>query len=215
MYRAEEDYLKIIYKLNIEEKKDFVKTANIAEETGNANPTVNEMVKRLAAKKMIKFIRYKGVYLTDKGLFEAKRLVRNHRLWEVFLSEKLNFSWELVHDEAERLEHASSNELMDRIDNFLNEPDYCSHGNAIPKRNGFVPPLCNQSLKSLQKGAHMIVKRVFDEPSFLSFMNENDIKIGSQIKVLEKDDFSGIIKTLIDGREQMFSSDIASKIYGD
>lgn len=215
MHRAEEDYLKIIFKLTVERDKKLAKTTDIAMLIGNTDQTVNEMVKRLANKKMITFIRYKGVSLTPKGLKEAMRLVRNHRLWEVFLVEKLDYSWADVHDEAEKLEHASSNTLIDRIDRFLDRPDYCVHGNAIPRHDGSMPKTYNQSLNDLRVDDTMVVRRVVDEPGFLEHMDRYEIGIGSTIRVVAKDDFNGVIKVDVDGRSRVFSNTIAERIYGD
>lgn len=215
VHRAEEDYLKIIFKLTVEQNRKLAKTTEIAMLIGNTDQTVNEMVKRLAKKKMIEFIRYKGVSLTKEGLKEAVRLVRNHRLWEVFLVEKLNYSWADVHDEAERLEHASSDMLIDRIDHFLGRPDHCVHGNAIPRRDGSLPKRSDRSLNDLKVDGSMVVRRVVDEPGFLEHMDRYDIGIGTTIKVVEKDDFNGIIKVDVDGTQIVLSDTIAERIYGN
>lgn len=215
MHRAEEDYLKTIYKQTVEAENDLVKTTDIAAAMGFTDQTINEMVKRLAKKKMIVFIRYKGVYLTNEGLKEAKRLVRNHRLWEVFLMKKLNYSWEEVHDEAENLEHASSEKLMDHIDAFLNSPHYCVHGNAIPKKDGSVEPTCKKTLKTIDVHNIFRVRRVTDQPMLLKYLSDNKIHTGTQIKVLEKDDLNELMKVVVDQKEIILSYKIAEKIFGE
>ena len=214
MHRAEEDYLKIIYKLTVESERPIVKNNEVSEATGYTDQTVNEMIKRLAKKKMVTYVPYKGVNLTKKGIIEAKRLVKNHRLWEVFLVEKLNYSWTEVHDEAENLEHASSDVLMSRIDAFLNHPDYCVHGNAIPHDTGLMEKTAKNPLSDLSIDTTMTVKRVVDEPKLLNYLDEINIHLGTKITVLEKDDFNGIIKVLINDEIVMLSALIAKKIFG-
>lgn len=214
MHRAEEDYLKTIYKLTVERDRKLARTTDIATAVGNTDQTVNEMVKRLAKKRMVTFMRYRGVSLTTDGLQEAERLVRNHRLWEVFLVEKLDYSWTDVHDEAEKLEHASSEELIDRIDRFLGRPDYCVHGNAIPRPDGSQPETSQRSLKDLDPGAVMTVGRVIDERTFLEHMDRYRIRIGSRIRVVAKDDFNGVLTVDVDGKQSVISTSIANRIYG-
>lgn len=215
MHRAEEDYIKTIYKQTIEAEKEMVKTTDIALAMGFTDQTVNEMVKRLAKKKMIEFIRYKGVFLTKKGTEEAIRLVRNHRLWEVFLVSKLDYLWTEVHDEAEDLEHASSDKLMDAIDKFLKEPTHCVHGNAIPKKDGSKAETFNKALISFNVGDELIVKRVVDQPVLLKYLSDNNIFIGANVKVVNKDDFNGIMQVLINEKKLVLSTTVTDKIFGE
>ncbi len=215
MHRAEEDYLKTIYKLTVEDEKELVKTTVIADIIGSTDQTVNEMIRRLAKKRMVNFIRYKGVSLTKWGVTEAMRLIRNHRLWEVFLVEKLGYAWTEVHDEAELLEHAASDMLMDKIDKFLNRPEYCVHGNAIPKKNGVVPETCKDSLNTLSVGETMVIKRVIDQPVYLKYFSDQKILIGSKATILEKDAFNEIMRVSVDQQELVLANTIADKIFGE
>lgn len=215
MHRAEEDYLKIIFKLTTEENRTLVKTNEITEITGYTDQTVNEMVKRLEKKKMLTFYPYKGVSLTSKGEKEAKRLVRNHRLWEVFLVEKLGYSWADVHDEAENLEHASSNLLMDQIDQFLNYPQYCVHGNAIPRKTGEMGVTPQQSLFSGDEEKRYTVKRVLDQAQFLQYLNQEKITLGTEVKIIKKDEFNHMLTIETNGKEINISQQIAEKIFVD
>jgi len=214
MHRAEEDYLKIIYKHTIEADLEVVKTSVIANIMHSTNQTVNEMVRRLAKKKMATFLRYKGIKLTAEGLIEAIKLVRNHRLWEVFLVQKLNYSWITAHDEAEKLEHVSSDYLMDKIDKLLDYPQYCIHGNVIPSVHGILPKTCKFPLLSANINDSIIVERVFDQHDFLAFMDKENIRIGSKITVIARDDFNGVIDILIDGKATTLSTYVASNIFG-
>lgn len=215
MHRAEEDYLKIIYKLTIEIEKELTKTSEIAQVIGFTDQTVNEMVKRLAKKKVIMFLPYKGVYLTKKGMQEAKRLVRNHRLWEVFLVSNLHYSWIDAHKEAERLEHASSDMLIDRMDVFLNYPSHCVHGNAIPQKDGALLPTWKQALSEINTQQTFVVKRVVEQPDLLVYLDEHKIEMDSQIAMLEKDAYNQTIKIRVKNEEMILSSAIAAKIFGE
>jgi len=132
---AEENYLKAIYKLSNRDVS-AVSTNRIAHEMSTSAASVTDMVKRLAEKNMVGYEKYKGVKLTENGLEKAKSMIRNHRLWEVFLVEKLNFGWDEIHDLAEELEHIGSVELIARLDNFLGNPKFDPHGDPIPDAKG-------------------------------------------------------------------------------
>lgn len=215
MHRAEEDYIKYIYKLTIEANKDIVKNNELSELLGFTNQSVNEMVKRLEKKKLLTFVPYKGVQLTKKGILEAKRLVRNHSLWEVFLVTKLGYSWEEVHVEAEKLEHVGSNELVERLYNYLDKPDYCVHGNAIPRSDGSIPTTYNLNLVSLEKDDNFIIKRVIDHPNLLTYLRKHNLELNKILKITAKDEFNGVISVLLNKKELEVPYIVAEKIYGE
>lgn len=215
MHRGEEDYIKYIYKLTIEANKDLVKNSDLSELFGFTNQSVNEMVKRLAKKKLVDFIPYKGVKLTNKGIEEAKRLVRNHSLWEVFLVEKLGYSWEEVHKEAEGLEHVGTNQLIERLYNFLDKPDYCVHGNAIPRLDGTIATTYNLSLNDAKKNDSFIIKRVIDHPNLLKYLKDNSLELHKVVKVIEKDEFNGYLKISFELKELDIPFIVAEKIFGE
>jgi DtxR family Mn-dependent transcriptional regulator len=214
MHRAEEDYIKNIYKLTVEKQRKMVKNNELAEVLGFTDQTVNEMIKKLASKKLISFIPYKGVSLTNKGLAESIRLVRNHRLWEVFLVNHLNYKWTEVHEEAEKLEHASSELLIENLFKYLDEPAYCVHGNAIPQLDGHVAKTYNFSLTECEPNDTFILKRVMDQPKLLSFLDEKDIRLQSVLKVVEKDAFNAMIKISVEDQQFYISFVIADKLFG-
>jgi len=214
VHRAEEDYIKNIYKLTVEKQRKMVKNNELAEVLGFTDQTVNEMIKKLASKKLISFIPYKGVSLTKKGLAESIRLVRNHRLWEVFLVNHLNYEWADVHEEAEKLEHASSVLLIENLFKYLDEPAYCVHGNAIPQLDGRVSKTFNLSLSECHINDTFILKRVMDQPKLLKFLDDKNIKLQSVFKVVEKDEFNAMIKVLCDDQLIDMSMVIADKIFG-
>ena len=132
--KAEENYLKAIFKLSGKEKST-VSTNSIAEELQTKASSVSDMVKKLSEKDLINYVKYQGVSLTSTGNFLAVHIVRKHRLWEVFLVNHLNFKWDEVHDIAEQLEHIKSPELVSRLDAFLNYPNFDPHCDPIPNEN--------------------------------------------------------------------------------
>lgn len=193
MYRSEEDYLKKIYELSIESSRNIVKTSELAEELGFTDQSINEKIKQLVAKDLVVFEPYKGVSLTKKGSSEALRMVRAHRIWEVFLANSLGYSWSDVHDKAEDLEHASSIELINRLYLFLDSPAYCLHGNPIPNLKGKMARIADISIADLQTGTEFTLQRVIDNKSLLLFLEENDIKLYDHFLIEENNEFTSII----------------------
>lgn len=188
MHRSEEDYLKVIYEITINTNNKTVKSSDIAEELGFTIQSVNEKIKRLDNKGYIKFVPYKGVTLTKKGLTESIRMVRSHRIWEVFLIEKLGYKWHQVHDIAENLEHAADDELIERIFKFIGEPEYCVHGNPIPTFSGNVSVIYKKNLNTFNVGEIFVLKRVFDNKNLLITLNDLGVKMQDEFEVTNKDD---------------------------
>lgn len=212
MYRAEEDYIKLIYTLTIEIPKVLVKTSELAKTLNHSNQTVIEMVKKLESKEFLEYIPYQGVKLTDKGEEEALRIIRAHRVWEVFLTEKLGFNWDDVHEEAELLEHASSKRIIDRLYSYLNEPSFCQHGNPIPDQDGKIKIIPSTSLEDFSGSGNFKIQRVLDEKDVLEFLNVNNLSIGSVIQINKLDINNNL---LISGKKQIYiNKQIASSIFG-
>lgn len=210
--QAEENYLKAIFKLSGKEQRS-VSTNSIAEELQTKASSVSDMVKKLSEKNLINYIKYKGVSLTKEGLALAVHIVRKHRLWEVFLVNHLNFKWDEVHDIAEQLEHIQSPELVARLDTFLKHPNYDPHGDPIPNARGEFPkttaiPLSEVKLSSKGK----VVAVEMDEPSFLKYLDKLNISIGTQVVVLEFNDFDNSIDIKIDNVQRHISLDVAKNI---
>ena len=132
---AEEDYLKLIYELTYEANQELTKPKRIAEVFNYTEQSVNEMIKKLLEKELVLFFPYKGVKLTDKGKHEAIGMIRIHRVLEVFLIEKLNYEWQDIHEEVENLEHAVSEELIERLNEYLGYPQFCPHGTRFQTRS--------------------------------------------------------------------------------
>lgn len=164
-----EDYLKAIYELGGESK--LINNKDIGQVLAVSAASVTEMSAKLLKEGYITHIPYQGVQLSKKGMQVASRMIRKHRLWEVFLVECLGFSWDAVHEEAERLEHHSSEELMDRLERFLGYPKTDPHGGIIPDRNGHVLPFAKAYLGDLMVGDHFIIKEVEDEADFLKYLS--------------------------------------------
>ncbi|MBI9040341.1 metal-dependent transcriptional regulator [Lutibacter sp.] len=186
---SEENYLKVIHNLELTNSKN-VSTTLIANELQTKASSVTDMLKKLADKKLVNYEKYKGVTLTKQGEIIALNVVRKHRLWEVFLVDKLNFNWDEVHEVAEQLEHIKSDQLIDRLDAFLNYPTKDPHGDPIPTKNGKMP-LDNSILLS---DAHAdIVYEVScvkdNSKSLLQFLDKHAITINSEITIVDKFDF--------------------------
>ena len=210
--QAEENYLKAIFKLSGKEKKS-VSTNAIADELLTKASSVSDMVKKLSEKGLINYVKYQGVSLSNEGYLLAVHIVRKHRLWEVFLVNQLNFKWDEVHDIAEQMEHIKSPELVSRLEAFLNHPNYDPQGDPIPNASGEFPkttaiPLHEIRLNSTGK----VVGVQTDEPHFLKYLNKLNISIGTQVEVLELNDFDNSIDIKIDNVQRHISIDVAKNI---
>ena len=182
---TEENYLKAIYRISLNKKLKISPTA-IADEMGVSAASVIDMIKKLSEKKLISYDKVKGAKLLERGQKEAVAIIRNHRLWEVFLLEKLNYSWDEIHDIAEQLEHEKHPELADRLDAFLGHPEYDPHGDPIPKSNGDIPTTVKTLLSEIEIGKSCRVVAVKDTSSvFLQYLVQLSVNIGTKIKVLD------------------------------
>ncbi len=213
MTLSEENYLKAIYHLSAA-SPDGVTTNSIAEKMETKASSVTDMLKKLAVKKLITHRKYQGVLLTDQGRKAAKMIVRKHRLWEVFLVEKLHFTWDEVHDIAEQLEHIKSEKLVDRLDEFLGFPTHDPHGDPIPNASGEIKKVEKYLLADLapeQKGICAGVKDT--SADFLKYLNRNGIGLGSEITILAREDFDKSLRVSVDGAELQLSQKISENIF--
>lgn len=186
---TEENYLKALYKLQ-EASPDGVATSSLAQALGVHPPSVTDMLKRMAVKKLVSYQKSKGSRLTEKGKQAAIGIVRKHRLWEVFLVEKLRFGWDEVHELAEQLEHINSDELINRLDQFLGSPKADPHGDPIPDANGVLPKTKAVALSSMVAGQEGIFTGVGDHsPAFLNYLDKTGLSLGDKIKVISIEDF--------------------------
>lgn len=183
--QTEENYLKGIYKLS-EKTEKTVNTNAIANEMNTTAASVTDMLQKLSAKELIHYERYRGVTLTEKGNRAATQLVRKHRLWEVFLVEKLQYTWDEVHELAEQLEHIQSSDLVDRLDIFLGNPKFDPHGDPIPDAEGKFTFRKQIELSEMDAGETGVVVGVQDHSSaFLKYLDLLGLVLGTQVKVLE------------------------------
>jgi len=206
---AEEDYLKAIWtiSLNTNEKAS---TNAIADEISTSAASVSDMLRKLQEKELIKYEKYKGVELSEKGNKLATSIIRKHRLWEAFLVNKLDFNWGEVHDVAEQLEHIKSVELVDKLDSFLGFPKFDPHGEPIPTKDGEIPTTNTIPLNELQAGTKGKVMGVtLDEKSFLDYLTQLNISIGTKIELLEKIGFDQSLSLKIENTNQHISNDVA------
>ena len=210
---SEENYLKAIYHLELDADKG-ISTNAIAKKLETKASSVTDMIKKLSDKEVVVYKKYKGVKLTGLGKKTAANIVRKHRLWEVFLVEKLNFSWDEVHDVAEQLEHIKSQKLVDQIDALLGFPTHDPHGDPIPDKDGNLKIIDKSLLSTLSKNESGVCVGVDDSSSdFLKFLDKKGITLGKQITVLEREDFDDSLSILIEEKKLSISNKIANNLY--
>lgn len=210
---SEENYLKIIYHLTAFSECE-ISTNAIAEKMETKPSSVTDMLKKLAEKELVNYVKYQGVSLTEKGKLSAKMIVRRHRLWECFLVEKLDFSWDEVHDVAEQLEHIKSEKLINKIDEFLNFPTEDPHGDPIPNAKGQIANIKKRLLSEFEKNQIGICVGVKDTSSdFLKYLDKQEISLGSEIEILEQESFDSSFRIRVGTKEMTISNKIASNLY--
>lgn len=198
---TEENYLKAIFSLNLDRDEPDLGTNEIAEYMGNSPATVSSKLKTLRTKKLINYKKYGDITLTDTGNEIALLVIRKHRLWETFLYEKMDFSWDEIHDVAEQLEHIKSKKLVDNIDRLLEYPKYDPHGDPIPNANGEIRKFHKKSLaKAPLNNKYKVVAVKDTSKGFLKYVSELGIKINTSITVKERREFDGSMLVKI-GRE--------------
>ena len=211
--QSEENYIKAIYHLATDSKKG-ISTNAIAKKLETKASSVTDMIKKLSDKKVVVYKKYQGVTLTDFGKKTAANIVRKHRLWEVFLVEKLNFSWDEVHEVAEQLEHIKSPKLINELDAFLGYPKRDPHGDPIPDGEGNLQVIEKSLLSTLIKGESGVCVGVDDSSSeFLQFLDKQGIALGKQLKIVSIEPFDGSLQIEIDNQLLSISSKIASNLY--
>jgi len=210
---SEENYLKTIYHLtNLSDSE--VSTNAISEMMETKASSVTDMLKKLAEKDLVNYKKYQGVSLTEEGKLLAKMIVRKHRLWEVFLVEKLDFSWDEVHDIAEQLEHIKSEKLINKLDDFLGNPTEDPHGDPIPDAQGRMAKTDKQLLSDLAVNQIGICVGVKDSSAdFLKYLDKQGIALGSKIEIMAKETFDLSIKIKVDFKELTISNKIASNLF--
>ncbi|NUQ23711.1 MAG: metal-dependent transcriptional regulator [Saprospiraceae bacterium] len=212
---TEENYLKAIFKIAEKEEGRPVNTNAISTEMKTTAASVTDMLNRLSKKELIHYEKYKGVTLTIKGGRLATLLVRKHRLWEVFLVEKLHFSWDEVHDMAEELEHIQSEELVERLDDYLGRPKFDPHGDPIPDAEGNFTFRKQAPLADLHQGEKGIVVGVQDHSTaFLQYLDRLQLSLGAQVTVVERFDYDESMKIALNGdKEHIVSKKVSQNLF--
>lgn len=210
---TEENYLKAIYHLSGPDHT-VVSTNGIAEVTNTKAASVTDMLRKLSDKKLINYVKYQGVTLTDTGLKAAVNIIRKHRLWEVFLVEKLGFKWDEVHDIAEELEHINSAALIDRLDDFLGNPASDPHGDPIPDRTGNFKHKKLIRVSELGQEEQGTISGVSEHSSvFLKHLEKLGLTLGTRITICEVNEFDGsIILLAANSEERTISREVAKNI---
>ena len=213
MTHSEENYLKVIYHLSLNPSQGITTNA-IANVMESKPSSVTDMVQKLAEKGLVAYKKYQGVSLTDKGRQNALMIVRKHRLWEVFLVEKLDFSWDEVHDVAEQLEHIKSEKLTNKLEEFLEFPTEDPHGDPIPDRNGKIAKVDKKLLSEIAIGTKSICVGVKDSsPTFLQYLDKQQIALGSELEVVARENFDHSLTLLVNSKEVIVSSKIAANLF--
>ncbi|MDB5286602.1 MAG: iron-dependent repressor [Mucilaginibacter sp.] len=208
---TEENYLKAIYKLSVQTGN--VSTNQIAASLATKASSVTDMLRKLADKLLINYTRYQGVSLTQTGEKVAVNIIRRHRLWEYFLVEKLNFKWDEVHDMAEEMEHISSTELIDRLDEFMGFPARDPHGDPIPDCNGNFKINDLKPISAIPVHSGGVISGVRDHSSaFLQYLEKQELTIGKKITVKEIISYDNTVVLQMDNKNLHISRDVANNL---
>lgn len=207
---AEENYLKALYKLG--GKSNEVQTNALADKLSTKASSVTDMMKKLSDKKLVNYEPYKGVSLTKEGYLIALNVVRKHRLWEVFLVDKLAFKWDEVHEIAEQLEHIQSAELIEKLDEFLDYPKFDPHGDPIPDKDGKIYQHLEITLSQLEKNEKGIVVGVKEHSKpYLNYLDNLNLVLGAEVFIEDKVEFDLSMKVKINNAEVVTISNQATK----
>lgn len=211
-HHSEENYLKTLYKLGSKQVKKLNNIA-LAKEL-NLNPaTVLEMVRKLSGKKLVKMLPDKTIQLTETGKKKALLIVRKHRLWEVFLTEKLKYDWDEVHVLAEQLEHIESEDMVNRLEGFLGNPSFDPHGDPIPDKYGKIKNNLSVPLSGCTTGKNYTVLSLIDtSDAFLQFLGKLNILPGVKIKLLEKHEYDNSFSVEVQKKIVQLSEKAANNI---
>lgn len=207
-----ENYVKAIYQIAGHDGRPAA-TGRLAESLGVSPGTVTSMLKTLSESGLAEYVPYEGARLTDKGRVLALRVLRRHRLIELFLVRTLNLTWDEVHEEAENMEHAVSDLLIDRIDAFLGRPATDPHGDPIPRADGTVARSASRRLSDLSVGERFRIERVTDQSSdFLRYLTEAGLELGTEGRIITSRSEAGVITIECGGRQTTLAHDVAGRL---
>ncbi len=211
-HHSEENYLKALFKLSSKQLKK-VNNSALAKELDLNPATVLEMVRKLSDRKLVQLLPDKTIQLSEKGKKKALLTIRKHRLWEVFLVEKLNYQWSEVHELAEQLEHIESDDLVNRLDAFLGFPTSDPHGDPIPDKNGKLMQVQSIPLTEVEVGKTYTIQSFAETAdSFLDYLSKVNIKPKIRIKVTDKNEYDQSLVVLINKKQLHLSEKVAKNI---
>ena len=213
MTSGKEDYLKAIY--IISEDHELVSNKELSDMLHVSPPSVSEMIMKLQKEGYVDYTAYKGSKMTRKGRREAGKLFRFHALWEVFLVEKLHFSWSEAHEQADGLEHQTSDMLAERLDEFLGHPEHCPHGDPIPKADGSHKGLTFRTLSDLKEGDSTTIRRIVEDYSLMDYLQEKGIHPDMRVTVKEKEPYEGPILLATEAGDISLSYKAVEQIFVD
>lgn len=207
-----EDHLRLIYELGHDGEE--VGVSSLAGRLGVRAASVTGMAKRLAKSGLVRRAPYRGLALTEEGRKAALAVVRRHRLLELYLVEELGYSWDEVHAEAESLEHATSEEFVDRVDRLLGHPEVDAHGSPIPTKEGEVVEQVHVSLGGLGSGERVVIRRVLDrDPQVLCHLAGMGLTLGAELEVVERHPFDGPLIVAAGGESRVVSLELARHVF--
>ena len=210
---SKEDYLSVIYKTA--DSNGIIKANQIAEKLNVSGAAVTDMLRKLSKAGYVDYKRYKGIKLTRSGEEFARSMVRRHRIWEVFLHQIVGVPWDKVHNEAENLEHSSSDELINRLEEMLDYPEFDPHGDPIPDRNGKMPKgNLGTPLSTIEPGNLVKVNRVHDfDSSFLQYITNIGIELNKEVTVLDTLEFDHSLLIEVNKKQTSISNKVAANIF--
>lgn len=209
--RSVEDYLKVIYALSPEGRT--ASTSDIAHRLELSAPSVSGMIKRLSEQGLLEHIPYKGVQLTAEGRRAALRMIRRHRILEAYLVARLGYTWDAVHQEADRLEHAVSEGLIERMAEALGNPEADPHGEPIPTAEGWIEEVEATPLAEIPAGESVEVRRVTaGDPDRLRYLASIGLQPGALVTVVERQPFSGPITLRVADQERVIGHEMAESL---
>ena len=212
---TEENYLKTIHSLSEQSGGEWVTTNALADSTMTRAASVSDMLKRLAEKELIHYQKYRGVRLSPEGERLALKIIRKHRLWEVFLAEKLQFGWDEVHVIAEELEHIKSERLIEKLAAFLGHPQFDPHGDPIPDAAGNMPAIRYHKLSEIAVGQNVIMTGVSEHtPAFLQHLDKSGFMLGCPLNIQEINAFDQSMQVQIGNGSVLFvSHEVAKNVW--
>ncbi len=208
-----EMYLKTIAELA--NHREFVPITSIAERLGISTVSASEMIHRLQDRRLLQHTPYKGVQLTERGVRKANLVIRNHRIWEKFLVDKLGIAWERVNEHACRLEHAVNDEVIEALADFMEHPESCPHGNPIPDAEGKMPQVAGERLLEFDAGESGVILRILPNDDYdilCTYLAGRGIKPGERLTVKEIAPFDGPISVRLGENVHALGRKIAQQI---